>query len=335
MKTSTLPSLRSAIVLAGGEGRHIRHFVRQLRGVDLPKQYVPFIGTRSLLQHTLDRAKLLIPADRIYTVLAQNHLAFPEVRRQIGGMAPHTVVVQPTNNETGPGLLLPLRHLYKRHPDSTVAVFPSDHFILQEDLFADYVQQAFETVEAYPEKIVFLGAEPSDPEREYGYILPESQIPTSNVQIIKAFVEEPETNLAARLISLGALWNTMVMIFKPQTFFHLIKQAAPELYCSFLRVAQAIGTPVESIALAKEYREMKPIDLCKDMIPLCDLYSQNQFSVIPMKGVFWSDWGCATRVLSVLEKLNYVNRVHPAPIFNDGKNQITFEPTHAQLASSL
>src|SRR5512138_3016644 len=143
MKIATLSPDRCAIVLAGGDGKHIRTFVRQLRGFDLPKQYVPFIGTRSLLQHTWDRVRPLIPANRVYTVLTQDHLLFSEVRKQISPRDNHTVVVQPLNRENGPGLLLSLMHLHKYHPNSSVAVFPSDHFILHETLFAAYVRRGF------------------------------------------------------------------------------------------------------------------------------------------------------------------------------------------------
>ena len=72
------------------------------------------------------------------------------------------IVEQPDNRDTGPGLLLPLAHLYKRYPDSTVVVFPSDHFILEEDLFMVYVDQAFRVVEQDPAKVVLLGINPSE-----------------------------------------------------------------------------------------------------------------------------------------------------------------------------
>jgi mannose-1-phosphate guanylyltransferase len=55
------------LVLAGGEGKRLEDYVRQLRGECLPKQYVNFIGTRSMLEHTLDRAERLIRRNRIMT----------------------------------------------------------------------------------------------------------------------------------------------------------------------------------------------------------------------------------------------------------------------------
>jgi mannose-1-phosphate guanylyltransferase len=49
-----------------------------------------------------------------------------------------------------------------------VVVFPSDHFILEEDLFMAYVDQAFRVVEQDPAKVVLLGINPSEAEPEYG-----------------------------------------------------------------------------------------------------------------------------------------------------------------------
>jgi mannose-1-phosphate guanylyltransferase len=104
---------RCGIILAGGDGKRLRPFIRRMLGVDLPKQYVCFMGTRSMLEHTLDRAARLIPLERIFTVVARDHLRFHEVQRQLGKIFPHSCVFQPANKETGPGLLLPLMHLLK------------------------------------------------------------------------------------------------------------------------------------------------------------------------------------------------------------------------------
>src|SRR5262245_13952897 len=57
-----------AIVLAGGEGKRLQPFIKSLGKGTLPKQYVNFIGSRSMLEHTLDRAEKLMPAARVLTV---------------------------------------------------------------------------------------------------------------------------------------------------------------------------------------------------------------------------------------------------------------------------
>ena len=115
--------LRCGIVLAGGEGKRIRPFIRRVLGADLPKQYVNFIGTRSMLEHTFNRAEQLISPEHLFVVVARDHLDYIEVQRQISDRPPHTVILQPINRETGPGLLLPLMHLLKHFPNSTVGIF--------------------------------------------------------------------------------------------------------------------------------------------------------------------------------------------------------------------
>jgi hypothetical protein len=51
------------IVLAAGEGKRLELFVHMLRGNALPKQFVNFIGNRSMLEPTFDRAEKLISND--------------------------------------------------------------------------------------------------------------------------------------------------------------------------------------------------------------------------------------------------------------------------------
>ena len=57
-----------SIILAGGEGTRVSTLVHRWLGRPKPKQYCAFVGTRSMFQHTLDRASRLTPPDRMVTV---------------------------------------------------------------------------------------------------------------------------------------------------------------------------------------------------------------------------------------------------------------------------
>ena len=57
--------VRCGIVLAGGEVKRLKRFIYQLRASLVPKQYINFIGTRSMLEQTLDRAEKLIPRESV------------------------------------------------------------------------------------------------------------------------------------------------------------------------------------------------------------------------------------------------------------------------------
>gem|GEM_PF-6229518 len=63
-----------AIVLAGGEGQRMSPRIRCWRGCALPKQYCAFVGTRSMLRHTVDRTSRVVSPNQIITVVAKDHL---------------------------------------------------------------------------------------------------------------------------------------------------------------------------------------------------------------------------------------------------------------------
>ena len=51
-----------SIILAGGNGERMRPLTEQWLGYHKPKQFCSFVGKRSLLQHTWDRADQITPA---------------------------------------------------------------------------------------------------------------------------------------------------------------------------------------------------------------------------------------------------------------------------------
>jgi len=300
------------IVLAGGDGKRLQPFINRLGRGRLPKQYVNFIGSRSMLEHTFLRAETLISPNHLFTVVNQDHLKFPVVKRQLSRRAHGNVVVQPENKETGPGLLLPLIHLYKRHPDSTVVVFPSDHFIEDADLFMAHVELAYNAIEREPSSLILLGMEPGGAEPEYGYILPGQRVESlhpSGVCEVSKFIEKPEPPAAGALIRKGGLWNTMVMVFKAEMVLDLVRRTAPTLFRSFDRISRAVGTSAESGVAAEAYKQMEPVNFSQGLLEPLSMQRPSPLLVLPVRGVHWSDWGSERRIMSALQKTGHVGRV--------------------------
>src|SRR5262245_39226284 len=156
------------IILAGGEGKRLQSFIKTRFGEERPKQFCTFVGTRSMLRHTVDRAKMLMPEDRLLTVVNHSHLKY--VEEQLYDQPMENIIVQPLSRETGPGILLPLLHIAHRDPEAVVAVFPSDHFILDEQRFAELVRLAYGFALSRPHLPVVLGIDPKYPEPGYGWI---------------------------------------------------------------------------------------------------------------------------------------------------------------------
>lgn len=236
-----------SIVLAGGEGTRVGSFVQRWLGRPKPKQFCVFVGTRSLLQHTVDRAARLTPAARSILVIAQTHRE--EAMTQLDGRGVGTVLFQPVNRDTGAGVFLPLTYVRARDPLATVIIYPSDHFVYPEERFLATVQDAVLVAERLHDRIVLLGVAPDRLELDYGWILPGERLAhvgTSPVQSVRRFLEKPTAQQADEALAHHALWNTMVMAAKVETLWRLGQQCFPELIGQFERLGQAIDTSEES-----------------------------------------------------------------------------------------
>lgn len=293
--------MRSGVILAGGDGARLQAFVHRLRGDALPKQFVPFAGEPSMFERAVNRAERLIHPDRLFTVVARHHLAFPDAARQLAARPAGTVIVQPENKETAPGMLLPLAHVAARDPDAVAVIFPSDHVIAPDALFMTYIDTACRIVERDPSRLILVGAEPQAPESEYGYIVPGCRAGDDagdGVKTVARFVEKPSSEEAERLIRDGALWNTFVMVVWPRALFDLVRRISPVLYHAFRRVQAAIGTSREQAVVEGVYRTLEPVNFSKGVLERRASYDPLQISVIPARGVVWNDWGSEHRLLA-------------------------------------
>jgi mannose-1-phosphate guanylyltransferase len=184
--------------------------------------------------------------------------------------------------------------LYKKHPESTVVVLPSDHCVLEERLFMRHVKVAFSVVEQNPSQLVVLGVQPTDAETEFGYILPKGEDLASSPKSlcrVKQFVEKPEKQAAEKLILQGGLWNTMVIVANTRSLLGLVRQVLPDLYSRFEKIYEALGTPAETKVMEEVYKELRPVNFSKEFLEILPSQFPAVLSALPVRGVFWSDMG--------------------------------------------
>lgn len=307
VRTPEAANLRSAVVLAGGDGRRLESLVRRLRGDALPKQYVTLYGEHSLLDRTFQRVEHLIPSDRIMTVVTRGHFRYHEACRQLARRPKGTVIVQPQNKDTAPGLLLPLTYLHRRSPGALVAVFPSDHHVESDRVFMEHVETAFRIVERHRELIVLLGVKPDCPESDYGYVLPGASMAADNrseVCMVSSFVEKPSRRQAERLAQRGALWNTSVLVLRPQTILDLMWCAAPVLALAFTEIAEAIDTPGEHDVIDAVYQKLPPVNFSRGVLELVSEMWPSHLALLRVDDGSWSDWGVERRILRDLHTMS-------------------------------
>ncbi len=288
------------VILSGGEGTRLQHFIKRLYGIVRPKQYCPIVGDRSMLQRTHDRLRLLIPQERICTIVNRSHLSF--VHSQLRDQPLSTILVQPCGRETANGILLALLHIYDRCPGAVAAVFPSDHFVGDEARFMNYVDLAHRVVQRKGERIILLGVQPTGIEQEYGWI--EKDYPIKNpwnvrVHHISRFWEKPDRDTAEKLYQRKCLWNTLVMVGKVRSFLLVFKKMVPGIFDKLSKLMKFPDQDDRQKMLNSIYPSLPCVNFSKTILER----NADRFSVLEAAGVYWSDWGDERRVLRDVEKL--------------------------------
>lgn len=291
------------IILAGGEGVRLQRFVTNVYGYRRPKQYCTFVGTRSMFKHTVDRASILIPHNRLLAVVNIDHREY--VKDELKKTPSLTVVEQPCLRDTSAGIYFPLLKIAQIDPDATVAIFPSDHFILDERKFMRHVEKANLFVEENPKSIVLLGVRPQKIESGYGWIEPTKELYSdgeSKVFNVKKFIEKPDDGLTYNLAKSGCLINTFVMIGKCSTFIKYISRCLPELAGAFQPIRSKFGTTMEEITIRRFYKYLPSVNFSKHVLEMIP----DHLNVLEVNDVYWSDWGDELRINRDIERMDRV-----------------------------
>jgi mannose-1-phosphate guanylyltransferase len=278
----------------------MRALIQRWLGTHKPKQYCTFVGTRSMFQHTLDRADMLTPPARTISVVARSHRA--EVLRQVSRRQPGKILFQPSNRDTAAGVYLPLTHVYHYDPQGIVAVFPSDHFIFPDNCFINAIRNAVNALDTWRDRIILLGAVPDRPETDYGWIQPGRELGWSNgrpIHTVSSFVEKPAAAAALQAMEGGALWNTLVLVARVGTLWSLGRRCFPELVEHFEVLNETIGSEMEGRVLDEIYRSMPGCNFSSHLLARV----VDQIAVMELREIVWSDWGRPERIAGVLESL--------------------------------
>lgn len=221
-------------ILAGGEGKRLRHLTRVGFGQDRPKQSCAFAGKRSMLEDTVDRARQISTSDRIITVIGPEHWKF--LPRQ-SSYSYGKIIEQPANRETAAAILLCAAWAVATDPLATLLILPSNYLVDPDGILIPQLVSAIRLVEELDDKIVLLGAEANSAEMGHGWIIPTKAGDVSKAgamfKRVVGFEEEPEAKRTKRFFRRGYLWNTTVFAVKATTLWSLGRRFLPELTESF------------------------------------------------------------------------------------------------------
>jgi mannose-1-phosphate guanylyltransferase len=291
---------RAAIILAGGEGSRLRSLTKMISGDDRPKQFCPIIAGETLLDATRTRIARTFRPDEIYFSLTARHEKY--FNRLLWNVRADKKVVQPENKGTAPAILYSVLRVAVESPDATIAIFPSDHYFSNDEIFMSHVETAFGSIEREQQSVVLLGIEPDKPEASYGWIEPADSLfgsMSGSISRVNRFWEKPTVGVAKQLMSAGCLWNSFVMIGKASAFIEMFKEHSPELFRMFAAASRAFGRADERTVIRSIYSWIDDVNFSSEVLERsCD-----RLLVKRVSDVTWSDLGEPQRVVGALNNI--------------------------------
>jgi mannose-1-phosphate guanylyltransferase len=247
------------VIMAGGAGERFWPMSRESR----PKQFIDVLGTgKSLLRLTYERFLKLCAPENIYVVTNKNYKEI--VQEQIPEIPSSNIFCEPTRKNTAPCIAYASYKIYSANPDANMVVSPSDHIILNEDVFIEIVSSALKS-SASGNKLYTLGITPSRPDTEYGYIqfLQDSNYKEdSRLKKVKTFTEKPNKELAESFLQSGDfLWNSGIFIWSAKTIIEAFEKHQPELSFVFKEAISKYNTKDEWDYMKTAYESCKSISI--------------------------------------------------------------------------
>jgi len=239
--------------MAGGSGT--RFWPRSRARV--PKQLLPIVGERSMLQETVARLSPPIARDHILVVTGMEHAR--AVRAQLPRLTASRLLVEPQGRNTAAAIALAALHVARTHPDAVMAVLPADHAIGDVATFRAELAVAVDVAERTG-ALVTLGVKPTYAETGYGYIRPGASMRGTGGRVawVEAFLEKPERARAEALLAEGrALWNAGIFAWRVDAILGELRAHLPEV----LGPLEAAVDRDEPRALGAAYQRLPAISI--------------------------------------------------------------------------
>jgi mannose-1-phosphate guanylyltransferase/mannose-6-phosphate isomerase len=212
------------VILSGGAGTRLWPLSREL----YPKQLLPLMGERTMLQDTVGRLNGLGAAPPVVVCNDAHRFLVAEQLRLINN-APRAIVLEPFGRNTAPAIALAALAALKTAPDGedpVLLVLPADHVI--RDVAAFQSAAAIARVSAEAGQLVTFGVVPHAPETGYGYIRRGESL--GAVQRIAQFVEKPNLTRAQSFIESGDhYWNSGMFVFRARRYLEELEKFAPAI----------------------------------------------------------------------------------------------------------
>lgn len=318
--------MRYAAVLAGGSGTRLWPMSR----AGLPKQLIPFIDGKSLLQIAVDRLHGLVAPERQLICTGEK---FRDVIAQaMPDFSDERIIGEPTGRDTLAAVGLTAAVAIASDPEAVIAIFTADHLIQPVELFQQRVEIGYRIAESVPNSLVTFGIEPTSPATGYGYVeLGEAMEGFDDARQTVRFVEKPDAQTAEQYVQSGQYaWNSGMFVWRAATLLECIQQYKPDVHAGLMQISDAWGTDRQQAVLNNVFPTLEKISIDFAVMEPASADPRVAVATVPMP-VDWLDvggWPAYGETLPCDDRANRTSS--PNSLLMDSRNTLAVsdDPNH-------
>lgn len=319
------PSSRHAMIMAGGSGTRLWPMSRKRR----PKQLLPFVEGRSLLEAAADRLDGAVPLERRWICTGETWRSL--IHTALPSFPDAQILGEPVGRNTTNAVGFTAAILARRDPDAVFAVLTADHLIEPASEFRRSLDVAFALVEDDPRRFVTFAITPAFAATSYGWVERGDAVPGfDRAFLARGFVEKPDRETAERYLASGTWgWNSGMFVFHAGTFMDALAEFQPASHEGLTRIASAWDTSDAREVLAAVYPTLPSISVDYGVMEPAAGHERIDVCCVPMD-VSWMDVGSWPSYGETLDADADGNRTNAPTLHVDSRNVLTVsdDPAH-------